>query len=148
MNSSSIRDFAIAIFFLTISCLLIIGASAAVPTLDRIFEAQQQRSQAMSQTLSSVQDAIKVVQSEFQTSMKMEREHLQKLTMKAESSAAFIEEIAVVIGVRVLEQDDILAPSTADEMARNSIDKIKTSHSERIGKLLEAINDNFLRKRR
>jgi hypothetical protein len=146
--SSSIRDLSIAVFFLTVSILLIIGGTLINPTMDSIIEIQQEKSQAIAQTLASVQDAIKIVQTEFQSSMVTERAHLKKLTMKAESSAAFIEEIAVLIGVRALEDNSILAPSTSDEMARDAIQKIKSSHSERIGKLLEAVNDKFLRDRR
>jgi predicted transcriptional regulator len=59
-----------------------------------------------------------------------------------------MEEIAVVVGVRMLEDNSVLPPSTADEMAREAIQEITKSHSERIGKLLEAINDKFLRERR
>ena len=148
MKYSSLRDVAIAGFFLTVSGLLIAGATLVRPTLDHILETQQARMLVASQTLSTVRNAIEVLKTEYQSSMKMERDRLQKLTEQTESGAAFMEEIAVVVGVRMLEDNSVLPPSTADEMAREAIQEITKSHSERIGKLLEAINDKFLRERR
>ena len=39
------------------------------------------------------------------------------------------------------------AQAAADELVRGAIAEVKTNHSDRVGKLLEAMNDKYLRER-
>ena len=147
MSAKSIRDLSIAGFFLTISVCLIAGAMSIKPLVSNLAEMNNKRNEARLETFALVKNTVNAVITEYQESSKLERTKIEQLTNRAEKSAAFLEEISVIAGARFLEDSNALPPATADEMVRQAIQTIKTNHSERIGKLLDAVNDTFLRKR-
>ncbi|MDP4795924.1 MAG: hypothetical protein NWR87_03340 [Rhodospirillales bacterium] len=143
--AKTFRDISIGIFFLVLSGMIVIGG----PKLfDEWKEAHSQRLEAQKQLVGVLNTSIEGVLAEVGNVRKLEADHFEQMKLKAENTYQFMEEISILAGVRFLEDGRIVSPSTADEMAREAIQNIRTKYSERIGKILEAANDAYLRKRR
>lgn len=143
--AKTFRDISIGIFFLVLSGMIVIGG----PMLfDEWKEAHSQRLEAQKQLVGILNASIEGVLAEVGNVRKLESDHFEQMKLKAENTYQFMEEISILAGVRFLEDGRIVSPTTADEMAREAIQNIRIKYSDRIGKILESVNDAYLRERR
>lgn len=146
--AKTIRDIAIAAFFFVLSGILLVGVSTGKEALGEWKKAKVAQIEGQQEMLAFIRELAERGYDDFSQARKAEIEHLQNLTKKAEKGGLFLEELGVLLAARALEIDKALPASSADEFARETIHSIKSNHSERIGKLLEAMNDKYLRERR
>ena len=142
---SMVRDVSVGVFFIVLSGLLVLGGPKVFEEW-KALKTQELASQA--EIVNSAKSSVNAVLSEIKMLREHETKRFDEIKKNAEITSRFVEEVSVLAGVRFLEEQRVLAPETADEMAREAIKNIRTSHSERLGKILEAVNDRYLRDRR
>lgn len=143
--AKTFRDISIGVFFLVLSGMIVIGGPKLFAGWK---EVHTERLKTQKQLVGVFNSSLEGLLAEVGNVRKLEADHFEQMKLKAESTSQFLEEISVLAGVRFLEDGRIVSPATADEMAREAIQNIRTNHSERIGKILESVNDAYLRDRR
>lgn len=146
--AKNIRDIAIAAFFFALAGFLIMGMSLGKDAFRDWKSIKAAQIENQHQTVTFLKEFAERGYDDFARAKKMELEHIQNLTQKAEQSGLFLEELGILIAARMLEDGRALPASTADEFVRESIQSIKGNHSERVGKLLDAVNEKYLREHR
>lgn len=139
------RDISIGIFFLVLAGTIGLGGSKAFQVWE---QAQQQNLEQRGQLISAIQTAMTEGLAEVRGMRETNEERYNELRENAEKTTRFMEEMSILAGARFFEDARVLPPSSADELAREAIANIRTNHSERVGKILEAVNDSYLRNRR
>ena len=139
------RDIAIGIFFLVLSGAIGLGGTKAFQSWE---QAQSQKLEQQAQLISAFETAMTGALSEVQEMRAANESRYEELRKNAELTTRFIEEVSILTGARFFEDARVLSPASADELAREAISNIRENHSERMGKILEAVNDSYLRDRR
>jgi hypothetical protein len=147
MNISSFRDFSIGVFFLVISAVVVIAYVQLKPTIETYASAKAEIEKGRFADFNAMQSSVAIAIDSYTAGIEDDRANRTAMIEHAKTTSAFVEDVAVLISARLLEQEDVLSPATADELARESINNIKIGRSERIGRLLEALNDYSLRNR-
>jgi hypothetical protein len=143
--AKSVRDLAIALFFVILSAALAAGAIGYVQIgLPAYKAAKEAEARAINDVLVLARDAA----NRFAAAEAQQVERMVTLGAKAEQTSAFFEDIGILVSARFLEEQGALSSAAADEMSRESIANIKTRNSPRVAKLLEAVNDQLLHARR
>lgn len=143
--AKSIRDLAIALFFIVLSAVLVVGGIGYYQIgLPAYKAAKEAKARAIGDVLALVRDAT----ARFAAAEAQQVERMVSLGARAEQTSAFFEDVGILVSARFLEEQGVLAPAVADDMARESIANIKIRNSPRMAKLLEAVNDQMLRAKR
>lgn len=143
--AKSIRDLTIALFFIVLSAVLVAGGIGYYQIgLPAYKTAKEAEARAIGDVLALVRDAA----ARFAAAEAQQVERMVSLGARAEQTSAFFEDVGILVSARFLEEQGVLAPAVADDMARESIANIKTRNSPRMAKLLEAVNDQMLRAKR
>jgi len=142
--AKTFRDAAIGIFFLVLAGVVGLGLPGAFNFWK---EAQSKQLEVQTQIVGVLQTSVDGALSEIANIRQSEADQFAEIKANAEKTSRFLEEASILAGVRFLEDGRVLSPATADEMAREAIKNIRENHSERIGEILEAVNDTYLRQR-
>ena len=146
MNTSTVvpfaglRNLSIAAFFVVLSVCLAVITFSVLPGL-------QQSQHAQAQAYQDVGRAIRETAAQFAAGEAARTEQLKRLGQQASQGSVLLEESAILVGARFLESEQLLPSATANEMAREAIYNIKQKYSPRVARLLEALNDQYLKQR-
>ncbi len=145
--AKNLRDISIASFFFVLAGFFVVGIVLGKDAYTDWKNQMTSQVEMQRETVNFIKEFATRGYDDFSQARKSELEHIKNLTNKAEKSGQFIEELSILIAARMLEEQRTLPASTADQFVREAIQSIKGDHSERVGKILEAMNDKFLRDR-
>lgn len=135
-----LRNLSIAVFFGVLSVCLITITFSVLPGL-------QQSQQAQARAYQEVSQAIRETATQFAAGEAARTEQMKRLGQQASSGGVLIEEAAILVGARLLASEQLLPSATANEMVRESIENIRQKYSPRVARLVEALNDQYLKQR-
>lgn len=138
------RDISIGVFFLVIAGGIVLGGQKIISIWQDATIAKIENQKAM---IGALDRALKATIAEIKVVRESNDAQFAELKRNAEQTSKFIEEVSVLAGARFFEDARVLSPSSADELAREAIQNIRDNHSGRLGKILEAVNDSYLRNR-
>jgi hypothetical protein len=138
------RDTSIGIFFLVLAGSIALGGQKIVNVWT---DTTTKRIENQTTMINTLDNAMSGALTEIQSIRESNDAQFAELKKNAEMTSRFIEEISILAGARFFEDARVLSPATADELAREAIQNIRDNHSGRLGKILEAVNDSYLRDR-
>ena len=147
MLTSSFRDISIGIFFLTLSGSLVATYVKADQKIDHYLESRLEQAAARTQDFRALQASITKIVDTYVEGVTQDREKSAAIIDQAQRTAMFLEDISLFLAARAMEDEGMISPAKADEIARESIDNIARFKSKRVGELIEALNNHILRRR-